>query len=73
LQDEGVISSQREWVGGEVVQLRLTEANRWLYLAPRILLAENVGDVIGAEGACRVSSLDRARYGLRAVVANEVE
>ena len=73
MQDEGVVFSQRERVGGEVIQLRLAEANRRLHLARRLLLAQNVGDVVGAKGASRVSFLDRAGYGLGAVVANELE
>ena len=66
-------SSQRERVGGEVIQLRLAETNRRLHLAPRILLAQNVGDVIGAKGACGVGFLHRAGNRFRAVVANQFE
>jgi len=73
LQNEGVVSSQRERVGGEVVQLWLAEANWRLHLAPRILLAQNVSDVMGAKGACCVGFLNRTGDRFRAVVANEFE
>jgi len=73
LQNEGVISSQREWVGGEVIQLRLAEANWRLHLASRILLAQNVSDVIGPKGACRVGLLNRAGDRFRAVITDEFE
>ena len=73
LQDEGVVSSQRERVGGQLIQLRLPEAHRRLHLTPGLLLAQNVGDVIGAEGASCVSFLHRAGDRFRTVVANEFE
>ena len=73
MQNEGVVSSQRERVGGEVIQLRLAETNWRLHLAPRILLAQNVSDVIGAKGACRVGFLNCTGNRFRAVVANEFE
>ena len=73
MQNEGVVSHQRERVGSEVIQLRLAETNRWLHLAPRMLLAQNVSDVIRAKGACRVGLLNRTGGRFRAIVANEFE
>ena len=73
MQNEGVVSRQRERVGSKVIQLRLAEANRRLHLAPRILLAQNVRDVIGAKGACRVGLLNCTGNRFRAIVANEFE
>ena len=73
MQNEGVVSRQRERVGSEVIQLRLAETNRRLHIAPRILLAQNVSDVIGAKGTCRVGLLNRTSDRFRAVVANEFE
>jgi hypothetical protein len=73
LENEGIVSSQRERVGSEVIQLRLAEANRRLHLASRILLAQNVRDVIGAKGAGRIGLLHRAGDRFRAVVANQFE
>ena len=72
-ENEGIVSSQRERIGGEFVQLRLAEANRRLHLPPRLLLAQNVGDVIGAESAGGVGFLDRAGDRFGAVVADEFE
>ena len=49
------------------------EPQRRLHLAPRLLLAEDVGDVIGAEGARRMGLLHRSGDCLRAIVANQRE
>ncbi len=46
LQNEGVVFGQRERVGNEIVDLRMAEANGRLHLAWRLLLAQDVGDVV---------------------------
>ena len=46
---------------------------RRLHLAPLLLLAENVGDVIGAEGACGVRFGERGGYRFRAIFTNQSE
>ena len=71
LQNESVVFSQRERVSGEFIQFRSAETNRRLHLAPPPLLEQNVSDVIGAKGACRVGLLNRAGDRFRTVVANE--
>ena len=67
LQDETVVGSQRKRIGGEFIQLRLPEANRRLHVPRSLVLAQNVGDVIGAEsagGMCSDFGLDEAREGM---------
>jgi len=44
-----------------------------LHLAPLLLLAEDVGDVIGAEGACGVRFGKRGRYRFGAVLPDQHE
>ena len=73
LQNETVVGSQRERIGGEFIQLRLPEANRRLHVPRSLVLAQNVGDVIGAEGAGAMSFLDGGGDRLGTVVANQLE
>ena len=54
MKNESVVVGQRNRIGGEVIQLGLFEAERRLNLATGLLLAQNVGDVIGAKGASRL-------------------
>ena len=51
MKNESVVFGQRQRIGGEFVQFRVFEAKRRLHGSRRLLLAEDVGDVIGAEGA----------------------
>src|ERR1035437_4168195 len=71
LQNEGVVSQQRQRVGGEFVQPRIAEAKRWLFAAWALLLPQNVGNVIGAESAGGGGLLDGAGHSVRTVLANE--
>ena len=71
--NEGVISQQRERVGDEFIQPRIAEAKRWLFAAWRLLLPQNVGDVIGAESASGGGLVDGAGHGVRTILANEFE
>ena len=73
MQNEGIVFSQGERVGDELVQLGLAQPHRRLHVTPGLLLAQNVGDVIGTEGACGVSLLYRGGNCLRAVIANQFE
>src|SRR5262249_61992797 len=58
VENEGVILQQRERVGGEIVQPWVAQAEGRLCLSRRLLLAKNVGHVVGAEGAGRGSFVD---------------
>ena len=69
--NESVVFGQRERIGGEFVQRRVFETQRRLHLAPLLLLAENVGDVVGAERACGMRLGKRGRYGFRSVFTNQ--
>ena len=73
LQDEGIVFSQRERVRGEFIQFGLTQADGRLHVTARLLLAQNVGNVVGAEGACSVGFLHCAGDRFRAVIANQLE
>ena len=71
MQNEGVVSQQRQRVGGEFVQPRIAKAKRRLFAAWALLLPQNVGDVIGTESAGGGGLLDGAGHGVRTVLANE--
>ena len=73
MEDEGVISEQRQRIGGQFVQQRITQ-NQWrLRAAWRLLLTKDVGDVVGAKGTCCGSFFNRASHGFRSVLADEFE
>jgi len=65
--------SQRERIGGEFVQLGIFEAKRRLNLPVHALLANDVGDVIGAESACGMSFRECFGDGLGSVLADQGE
>src|SRR5260370_30036765 len=73
LQNEGVVSQQRQRVGDEFIQPRIAEAKRRLFAAWALLLPQNVGDVIGAESAGGGGLLDGARHSGGTVLAAKVE
>jgi hypothetical protein len=70
--DEGVVVEERQRIGGQLVQFRVLEPKGRLRVTRRLLLAKDVGHIVGAEGSARLSFLDGHRYGLRAVVAEEI-
>ena len=69
-QNESVVLGQRKRIGGELVQCRIAQLQRRLDLAPLLLLTEDVGDVIGAESACRVCFRDRRGNSFRTIFAD---
>ena len=73
MKNESVVVGQRNRIGGQVIQLGLFEAERRLNLATGLLLAQNVGDVIGTEGAGSMSFLYGGGDCLGSVVANQFE
>ena len=73
MEDEGVISEQRQRIGGQFVQQRIAQTKGRLRAAWTLLLPKDVGDIVGAEGTCRGSFFDRASHGFRSVLADEFE
>src|SRR5471030_626801 len=53
VKNESVICQQRQRICSEFVQSWVAQAERWLCLPGGLLLAQDVGDVVGAEGAGR--------------------
>jgi hypothetical protein len=49
MKNESVILSERKRIGSEFVERRIFEPQRRLHLAALLLLAKDVGDVVGAE------------------------
>ena len=60
-EDEGVVFQQGDWIGGQFVEQRVAEPQGWLRTARRLLLAQDVGDIVGAESAGRGGLFDGAR------------
>jgi len=73
LQDEGIVFGQRQGISDQFIQLRLAESERRLNFPAQLLLAKNVGDVIGTEGARRVSFLQGAGNCFPSIVTNQGE
>ena len=71
--NESVVFSQRKRISGERVERGVFETQRRLNLAGRLLLAEDVSDVIGAESACGMGLGERIGYRRRAVFTDETE
>jgi hypothetical protein len=71
--NESVVSGQRKRVGGEFVQRRIFEVELRLNFAAVLLLAENVANVIGSEGARSMSFRNGRRDGFRTIFTNEFE
>src|SRR5580693_371230 len=73
LEDEGVVFEQRQGICDEFVEQRIAQNQRWLWAAGRLLLAKDVGDIVGAERAGRCSFLDRASHRFGSILTNEFE
>src|SRR5579863_1010202 len=72
-ENEGVVFQQRDRVGGEFVEQRIAQPERRLRTARRSLLAQDVGNVVGAESARGGGFFDSARHILRTVLANQFQ
>ncbi len=59
-EDEGVVFDERDGIGGQFVQARIAQAQRRVRPAWRMLLTQNVSQIVGAEGAGRGSFFNRA-------------
>lgn len=73
LEDEGVVGQQRHRIGGKHVQQRIAKLHRRLNGTWAKLLAENVGDVIGAECAALFGSYECGGNRIGPVLGNEME
>lgn len=51
MQNESVVLSKGKRIGGEFVQRRIAQPQWGLHLAPLLLLAQDIGDVVGAKSA----------------------
>jgi len=71
--NESVVFGQRERVGGELVQRRVFEEERRLYLAALLLLTENVADIIGSESTCCMGFRDGRGDRFRPIFTNKHE
>lgn len=72
MKNESVVVGQRNRIGDEVIQLGLFEAERRLNLATGLLLAQNVGDVIGAERPGGMRFAERGGNGFGSVFPNQI-
>ncbi|HLI84373.1 MAG TPA: hypothetical protein VKV17_10670 [Bryobacteraceae bacterium] len=73
IKDESVILQQGQRIGNQLIQVRIAEPNRWLYLSWGLLLAQDAGDVIGAECAGSGSFGDCVGHRLGTVLADQIQ
>ncbi len=71
MEDEGVISEQRQRIGGQFVQQRIAQTKWRLVAAWTLLLPKDVGDIVGAERTCRRSLFDRVSNCFGPILADE--
>src|SRR5579884_208023 len=50
-EDKGIVVEKGERIGGELIQLRIAKPERRLRFTRRVHLAQEMGDVMGTEGA----------------------
>src|SRR5579863_685472 len=72
-ENEGVVFPQRDRVGGEFIEQRIAQPERGLRAARRSLLAQDIGNIVGAESAGHGSFFDSAGYILGTVLADQFQ
>src|SRR6516165_1930632 len=72
-ENEGVVFQQRDGVGGQLVEQRIAQPQRWLGPSRRTLLAQDVGDVVGTESSGRGSFFDSASDVFRAILPHQFQ
>src|SRR5687767_2149299 len=72
-ENESVIFQQRDGIGHEFVQAWIAQLERRLRTPRRLLLAQNVGHIIGAECAGRSCLLDGGGYGLGTILPDQFQ
>ena len=73
MQDESVVIGQRQRVGGQFVQLRIVESEWGLDRTLHLLLAKQIGDVIGAECAGGMGFVQSGGDRFWPILANQIE
>ena len=73
VKNESVVGQQRDGIGDEFVQLLVAEFQRRLRPPWCLLLADDIGDIVGAEGLRSRSLLDGGGDNVRAVLADQFE
>ncbi len=73
VEDEGVVIQQRQGIGDQLVQLRIAELQRWLGIARRELLPQEIGNVIGSIGVRDRCPLKSPGHCLGAVLPDQLE
>ena len=71
--NESIVGQQRKWIGDQIVQPWITQVNRWLLTARALLLAQDVGHIVGAEGTGGGGFCDSNRHGLGSVLTDQFE
>jgi hypothetical protein len=71
MQNESVVSGQRERVGGQFIERRIFQPQRRLNVSAGLLLMQNVGNVVGAERAGRVSFSQSCGNGVWTIFADK--
>jgi hypothetical protein len=71
MQNESVISGQRERVGGQFIQRRIFQAQRRLNVSAGLLLMQDVGDIVCPERAGRVSFRQSCGNGVWTIFADK--
>src|SRR6202167_6414046 len=72
-ENEGVIFQQRDRGGGEFVEQRIAQPERRLRAARASLLAQDVGNIVGAESTGRGGFFDSAGHILGAVLPDQFQ
>jgi hypothetical protein len=73
LQNESVIFQQRQRISRQFIQSCIPQPHRRLFAARALLLAKDVGNILGAKGVRLVRLGDRAGDCIRAVLAHQLE
>jgi hypothetical protein len=73
VKNESVIGQQRKGIGNQIPQLRISQRYRWLGPPRRLLLANDIGNVVGTQCTCRRCFFNRTRHDVGPVLANEFE
>src|SRR5262249_7764818 len=71
--NETVVIEQRQGVGGQLVQQRILEAQRGLYRGLGLLLAKDIGYVIGAKRTGGISFVESGKHRIRPIFPNQSE
>ena len=71
MQEESVVVGQRQRIGGQFVELRVLETERRLQVTRPLLLAQDIGDVVGAESAGGMSFAQSGGDGFWSILPNQ--